>query len=230
MGAPNNSGAVMPNSPAQSATCGSKDCGTPNIRHRSSSHCPREMSNNSVRAALLASVVCTFPPVSRHSRKQSMVPKASLPASRRGARAFDTLEQPSDLAGGKIRIEQQAGLGGDLRLVAARTQRIAKIGGAPVLPDDGIVDRLAGSALPDDRGFALIGDADAGDVLGRQAGLRHRRAHGRDRRCPDLLRVVLDPTGRRINLAQLLLRARKRLQVARRTRLRASRSCPGRWR
>jgi hypothetical protein len=33
-----------------------------------------------VRAALVASVACTLPPVSRHSRKLSMVPKASSPA------------------------------------------------------------------------------------------------------------------------------------------------------
>jgi len=30
---------------------------------------------------LLASVACTFPPVSRQSRKESTVPKASSPAS-----------------------------------------------------------------------------------------------------------------------------------------------------
>jgi hypothetical protein len=34
-----------------------------------------------VRLALVASVACTRPPVSRQSRKESTVPKASLPAS-----------------------------------------------------------------------------------------------------------------------------------------------------
>ena len=51
----------------------------------------------------------------------------------------------------------------------ARAQRVADVGGAPVLPDDGVVDRLAGGAVPDDGGLALIGDADAGDVLGARA-------------------------------------------------------------
>src|ERR1035437_3836699 len=51
IGAPNNSDTVVPNSPAQSATCGNKDGGTPNIRHKSASHCPLEISNSSVRAA-----------------------------------------------------------------------------------------------------------------------------------------------------------------------------------
>jgi hypothetical protein len=37
------------------------------------------MSNSEVRAALLASVACALPPVSRQSRKLSTVPKASRP-------------------------------------------------------------------------------------------------------------------------------------------------------
>ena len=81
IGAPNNSDTVVPNSPAQSATRGNRDGGTPNIRHKSASHCPLEISNSSVRAALLASVKCAWPPVRRHNKKQSMVPKASRPAS-----------------------------------------------------------------------------------------------------------------------------------------------------
>jgi hypothetical protein len=39
------------------------------------------MLNSMVREALVASVACTLPPVSRHSRKQSIVPNASLPSS-----------------------------------------------------------------------------------------------------------------------------------------------------
>ena len=153
------------------------------------------MSNSSVRAALVASVACTLPPVSRQSRKLSMVPKASSPGLRRRARAVDVVEQPGDLGGGEIRIEQQPGLGGDLRLRGRRARSARTgVGGAAVLPDDGVVDRLAGRAVPDDRGLALVGDADAGDVAGARApALRHRLAHGRDRRRPDFLRIVLDP-------------------------------------
>ena len=32
------------------------------------------------------------------------------------------------------------------------------------LPDDRVMDRAPGFFLPDDRGFALVRDADAGDV------------------------------------------------------------------
>ena len=83
-------------------------------------------------------------------------------------RAGDMVEQPGDLAGGEIWIEQQPGLRGNCRLMAGAAQIVAGLRGAPVLPDDGVVDRLAAGAVPDDRGLALIGDADAGDVFGRK--------------------------------------------------------------
>ena len=140
--------------------------------------------------------------------------EGELACLRLSARACHVIEQPGDLAGGKIRIEQQPGFGGDLRFMAAGAQRIAKIGGAPVLPDNRIVNRLAGGAVPDDGGFTLIGDADAGDILGRQARPSPwRRARMATARRPDFLGVVLDPSGRRIDLAQLLLRAGERLQA-----------------
>ena len=44
---------------------------------------PVWMSKSSVREALVASVACTRPPVSRQSRKLSTVPKASSPRSAR---------------------------------------------------------------------------------------------------------------------------------------------------
>jgi hypothetical protein len=45
-----------------------------------------------------------------------------------------------------------------------RAQLGAQRLGAAVLPDDGVVDRLAGAAVPQHRGLALVGDADGGDV------------------------------------------------------------------
>ena len=140
-----------------------------------------------------------------------MVPKARSPAAAAARVRGDAIEQPGDLAGGKIRIEQQPGLGPDLQLMAAGAQGFAHRGGAPVLPDDGVVDRLAGRPVPDHRRFALVADADAGDVFCGKAGFRHGLAHGGHNRAPDFLRVVLDLARRRIDLAQFLLRAGKRL-------------------
>ena len=78
---PSRPASVMPNSAAQSRTSGRTARGMLNRRSNSSSHAPRRMSNSMVRAALVASVACTRPPVSRQSRKQSTVPKASVPRS-----------------------------------------------------------------------------------------------------------------------------------------------------
>ena len=90
--------------------------------------------------------------------------------------------------------------------MAGGTQGGAGIRGPPVLPDDRIVDRLARYAIPDDCRLALVGDADAGNILGAGAGLRHRFPHGCDDSRPDVLGIVLDPSWRRIDLPQLLLR------------------------
>ena len=66
-------------------------------------------------------------------------------------------------------------------------QSRADVGGAAVLPDDGAMHGLPGGAVPHDGGLALVGDADRGDVLCREAGLLQRLAAGRRRsrsRCP----------------------------------------------
>ena len=170
------------------------------------SQAPRPISNSSVRDALVASVAWTLPPVSRQSRNESTVPKASRPCSA-AARAPITLSSSQPiLVAEKYGSSTQAGLVRDRRLMPGGAQRRAGVGGAPVLPDDGVMDRLAVDAIPDDRGFALVGDADAGDVLGADARpWPSPRARSRPRR-PDFLRIVLDPSRRRIDLAQLLLR------------------------
>ena len=147
---PNRSGSVSPKSAAQSRTCGKSATAT--ARRKSgtgpSSHSPRSMSNSMVRAALVASVACTLPPVSRQSRNASTVPKASRPCSRRGARACNIVEQPGDLGRGEIRIEHQAGLVRDRRLVARGAQRRASVRRPAVLPDDRVVDRACRSRDP----------------------------------------------------------------------------------
>jgi hypothetical protein len=83
---------------------------------------------------------------------------------------------------------------------------LADVGGAAILPDDGIVDRPAGAAVPDHHGFPLIGDADCRDVGRGQAAIADRLARGREDGGPDLLRVVLDPARPGVDLGEFLLR------------------------
>lgn len=49
---------------------------------------------------------------------------------------------------------------------------LADTGGATALLDDGIVDRLAGLFFLDNGRLTLIGDADTGDLIGIDVGLR----------------------------------------------------------
>ena len=77
--------------------------------------------------------------------------------------------------------------------------------GAGVLPDDGVVDRLAGGLVPHHRGFALVGDADGGDVVPGQVRLGQGRADHLAGVVPDLGGVVLHPAGLREDLLVLHL-------------------------
>ena len=123
-----------------------------------------------------------------------------------GARARYVVEQPFELAGREVSVDDEAGFGTDHRFEPACAQLGAERLGAAVLPDDGVVQRLAAAPVPQQCGFALVGDADRAHVGRRDARLGERVARGGELRRPDLARVVLDPARLRINLAKLALR------------------------
>src|SRR5262249_54670477 len=77
------------------------------------------------------------------------------------ARAFHVLEQPRNLTGGKVWIEQEPCSAGNSAFISGLPQRLAVFGGTAILPYDRIVDRLSGLAVPNNTGFPLIGDANA---------------------------------------------------------------------
>ncbi len=60
----------------------------------------------------------------------------------------------------------------DVCFQAIALEFLADNGGATALPDDGIVDRLAGLFFPDNGLLTLIGDADTGDLIDVDIGLR----------------------------------------------------------
>ena len=118
----------------------------------------------------------------------STVPNASSPASAR-ARAPGTWSSiQAILRAGEVGVDDA---GRSARGPASRARRALSwsqsVGGAAVLPDDGVVDRLAGRAVPDDGRLALVGDADR-----RRRPARRRRAsrsastRDADLRRPDL--------------------------------------------
>ena len=83
MGRPNRSGRVVPKSAAQSLTSGSIAMGMSNRPQMVCDQRPLWMSYSIVRAALVASVAWTAPPVRFQISQLSTVPKARSPACAR---------------------------------------------------------------------------------------------------------------------------------------------------
>ncbi len=84
------------------------------------------------------------------------------------AHTSDILQNPVHFGCGKIRIEAQARFPCHHWLDAVALQRLAELRCAAILPDDGVVNALAGVTVPDQRGFALIRDANSRNVSGRR--------------------------------------------------------------
>ena len=77
--------------------------------------------------------------------------------------------------------------------------------GARVLPGDRGGEGTSGTAIPDDRRLALVGKAERDDVRRRPAGEGQRLGYDLLHVDPQLVRVLLHPTGPRERLLLLEL-------------------------
>ena len=197
MAAPSSIGSVAPKSPRLSRTSGRMARGTPNSFSRPSSQSRVFRFHSMVREALVTSVACTRPLVRFQISQLSMVPKAmslslapspshssaAIPAwwprnrDPAAARSFGRCPAPARASSRPRSAPRRAGPARRWRCAAARR-----------------------CLVPDQRGLALVGDADGRDLAGRHA-FQHRAAAGQ-RRLPDLARVMLDPAIGGIDLAQ----------------------------
>ena len=140
--------------------------------------------------------------------------KGQLALFRARTHAGQVLQQPGQLGGGKIGVQFKPGALPDERGMAAGAQQVAGGRGAPVLPHDGRADGAARAAVPQHRRFALIGNADGGNVGAGQALLvQHLARHGK-LAFPDVGGIVFHPAGLRKMLGKLLLRAGAGLALA----------------
>ena len=118
------------------------------------------------------------------------------------------VQDPAELGAGEIRVKYKTGFVvcavGDIRIF--RHQLVLHVRGSAALPDDGMVDRLAGLTIPHDNSFSLVCDADRRDVLIGGTDLLHSRTCDRKLRLPDFICVVFDPAGSREILCEFLLR------------------------
>ena len=129
------------------------------------------------------------------------------------ARAANMVQYPTDFRSREIRVDQQTRLAPYLLLGAAPLQVTAGVGRSAILPDDGVIDRLAGVSIPDENRLALVGDADGGYVLRANAGLFEQLSHRPQLRTQDVGRVLFDPPGVRVNLPDIPLRLCRRLAL-----------------
>jgi hypothetical protein len=98
--------------------------------------------------------------------------------------------------------------------VAGGFEAFTNAGGAAVLPDQGIANWLAGFAIPQDGGFALVSDADGCNVFGLRAALGKGFESNRNLRRGDLLGIVFYPTGLGKYLIELALRYGSNFAIA----------------
>ena len=110
-----------------------------------------------------------------------------------------------NLGTGEVSVNDQAGLGPEGIGQALGLQGVAVLTGTAALPDDGMVNGLAGDLIPNDGGLTLVGDADGGDVCRGGAHLLHGLHSHAQLRGPDLICIVFYPAGFRKVLGELPL-------------------------
>ncbi len=121
-------------------------------------------------------------------------------------RAIDVIQNPGQLGGGKIRVQQQAGFLGDTRLKRRIFfQLLTQCRRPAVLPDNSVIYRLTAGAFPDNGCLALIGNASRDNITQPATGSRQCFPGTDKGGFPDFFRVMLDPTGLWKMLSKLAL-------------------------
>ena len=110
------------------------------------------------------------------------------------AGSFHMIQNPGNLGGGKIRVNQQPRGRLHTLLVSLLFQFHTQGRGSTILPNNGFVYRPAGITLPYNGGFPLIGNADTGNLRGTELGIFQGLPAHRQGGFPDFLNIVLDPT------------------------------------
>ncbi len=157
-----------------------------------------------VREALVGSVTCF---AVGHLPYQPGIDGAEqqLAVHRLLAGSFDVVEDPLHLGAGEVGVQHQTGVFTDVLFQAARFELFTDGRGTAALPDDGVVDGLAGGLFPYHCGFTLVGDADGSDLFAAKASLGQHFGKDGGLGRPDLHRVVLYPARFRVVLGEFAL-------------------------
>src|SRR5690554_3404395 len=115
------------------------------------------------------------------------------------------VQQPGNLGGRKIGINQQARAFNHQGLMAIRLELGAQRSGTAILPDNSVVDGLSGLTVPYNRRFPLIGNPDAGQVRRLDTGFFQSLAAHRQSAVPYFHGVMFNPAVSGKILVKLLL-------------------------
>ena len=111
-------------------------------------------------------------------------------------------QKPDDFGRRKVGVNDEACFFLDHFLDPPFPEAAAKVGGAAALPYNGVVDGFTRAPVPQDGGFSLVGNPDAREVRRADARVSDRVSDHGARGTPDFLRIVRNPPGLRINLAE----------------------------
>ena len=87
---------------------------------------------------------------------------------------INIVENPADFGRREIRIEPQTGLFRHPRLVTLALERSTIFRSSTVLPNDCVVNALAGRPIPHHSRFPLVGNTDSRHISGTNPGVLHR--------------------------------------------------------
>ena len=194
--------------------CGSIAVGMPMSLRISGSQSRVSRSISMVRLALVTSVTWTpplTPPVRFQMHQVSMLPKSRSPASALARGARDVVEDPLDLRPGEVGGQRQAGLGRKRSWPPSLASSLQMRVGAGVLPDDGVVDRLAGLLSQTTAVSRWLVTPDRGDVRALMPAFCSAPLITSWQRVQISSGVVLDPARLRVDLLVLLLVDRRPL-------------------
>jgi len=118
------------------------------------------------------------------------------------------IEQPLELGSRKIGISHQAGFFTNHFCSTTLPQAVAVVGGATVLPHNGMVQRLAGVPVPQHGRFPLVGNANARNVLQIDTRFQHGFSGYRQLGGPYFQGIMFYPAGLRKVLGKFFLRHR----------------------
>ena len=125
---------------------------------------------------------------------------------RRFSGSVHIIQDPFYLRCGKICVRDQAGFFLNLFTETVPVQFFDHIRGPAALPHNGGIYGIAGPLIPYNRRLSLIRDPNSRDIAGIRPDLAHGFYGHRHLGRPDLVRIVLHPTGMRIILGEFFLR------------------------